>query len=391
MFWWQEMGYPPFKPDNNGFPRIGEVIKHYREGEGMKQSILAKKLGIETRQMKRIENEDAPVDDERRRIICKWLPSLPPILLGIVTLEEISRIIEQENNKIGPIDIGEHRAFLEEAHNLHQLSTAVLLLNITKIRLKGLYSQFAESSNRLERPQIYEILFNYHILIGLQLRELQEYEGALTHITIAGDYANTLNSEELKTIHYLHYIRVLDVAGSIREAVLSFDVNRLKHASPPLASMGFAYVSTLYARVAATASDKSAALRLAGYSESFVRSHPEPIYVYGLDSSQQAYHIRKAHTQINVGQPTEALYTLDLLQYDTDPWICYYRDLYTAQAYQKLGNYGVVVSCAEECLKIARKFSSPMNVARVQTIHDQLVLRGYNGRDLTQFGRMLKG
>ena len=31
MSWWVELGYPPFDAGKGGFPRAGQVVKHYRE------------------------------------------------------------------------------------------------------------------------------------------------------------------------------------------------------------------------------------------------------------------------------------------------------------------------------------------------------------------------
>lgn len=394
--WWEEMGYPlqdpshKFESGKDGFPRIGQVVKFYREGEGMTQNTVAKKLGIERRQMKRIENEDASVDIDRRRTLCNLL-GIPPVLLGIVTPKEIARIIEQKVNGTGPIDIGGHQDFLTKAHDLHHQSTATLLLDITQLKLNGLCCQFfGGGSNILEHKKIYKLIFSYHILLGLQLRELQKYDEALAHIAIAGDYAKFLDNEELKTIHHLHYIRVFDAVGNVQEAVSSFDVNRLRKASAPLASMGYAYVSTLYARAATTATERKEARTLLRYAEPFVHSHPDLIDIHGLDCSLWGYHVREAHTLIGVGEPNAALCTLRYMEQPTPgSWGNAYQLQYEARAHTELGNLGVATLCAEECLKIALKFKSPMNVARVQVIRNDIVKRGYNSKDLVELDRML--
>jgi hypothetical protein len=33
MVWWVDLGYPPFEEGKDGFPRTGQVVKHYRENK----------------------------------------------------------------------------------------------------------------------------------------------------------------------------------------------------------------------------------------------------------------------------------------------------------------------------------------------------------------------
>jgi hypothetical protein len=52
MFWWSDLGYPPFEQGKGGFPRAGQVIRHYREkkkdddGRAWTQKRLAEVLDI---------------------------------------------------------------------------------------------------------------------------------------------------------------------------------------------------------------------------------------------------------------------------------------------------------------------------------------------------------
>src|SRR5437763_3271133 len=100
--WWVELDYPAFAPGKDGFfPRTGEVVKYYREramdtrGKPWTQRRLANALGIETDQaVWNLENRDSALDIERRRFLSR-LFNIPPILFGIITLEEIDKLLEQ--------------------------------------------------------------------------------------------------------------------------------------------------------------------------------------------------------------------------------------------------------------------------------------------------------
>jgi hypothetical protein len=52
MCWWSELGYPSFEEGKGGFPRTGQVVKHYREnkmddaGRAWTQKRLAEVLDV---------------------------------------------------------------------------------------------------------------------------------------------------------------------------------------------------------------------------------------------------------------------------------------------------------------------------------------------------------
>src|SRR5436853_5137015 len=101
MSWWADLQYPPFEEGQDGFPRTGQVVKEYRrramdtEGKPWTQRRLANALGIETDQaVWNLENRDSALDIERRRFLSN-LFDIPPILFGIITLEEIDKLLEQ--------------------------------------------------------------------------------------------------------------------------------------------------------------------------------------------------------------------------------------------------------------------------------------------------------
>jgi len=104
MCWWIELGYPPFEEGKGGFPRTGQVIKHYREkkvddaGHLWTQKKLAAVLDLTDKTIGEMENRDAFIDFDRRQRLCQ-LFDIPPCLLGIRTLAEIDLLVEQESTK----------------------------------------------------------------------------------------------------------------------------------------------------------------------------------------------------------------------------------------------------------------------------------------------------
>jgi DNA-binding XRE family transcriptional regulator len=106
MAWWAELGYFPFEEGKEGFPRTGQVIKHYRENKlddyknAWTQKRLAEVLDVTEKTIGEIENRDSFLDFDRRQRLCQLL-ALPPILLGIRGREDLLKMIEEHRVKSG--------------------------------------------------------------------------------------------------------------------------------------------------------------------------------------------------------------------------------------------------------------------------------------------------
>jgi tetratricopeptide (TPR) repeat protein len=104
MCWWTVLGYPPFEEGKGGFPRTGQVVKHYRENKmddkshAWTQKRLAEVLDVTEKTIGEIENRDAVLDFDRRQRLSQ-LFALPPILLGIRTRKEICKMVEEHRSK----------------------------------------------------------------------------------------------------------------------------------------------------------------------------------------------------------------------------------------------------------------------------------------------------
>src|SRR2546430_3787709 len=346
--------------------------------------------------MANIENKDTEIDNERRQTLCALL-GIPPLLLGVTTVEQIMEIATKQRSTAASaeiatkksVDAERHQAFLDHAQELHQHATAVQLIDIARFNSDELYRQVLHI-NSLEQRKVYALLYDYHIFLSCELREIRQFNVALAHLDNAMDLADYLNDDSLSTVCQIHQMRIFEVMGRAREAVRVFDIDRLGKQTPALKSMGFCYMSQLYGEVASTEVDKKAAMALVERGGSFVLSHPEQIYVHGLDSSLQGYYLRRAHTQIAIGQNREAQYTLDRVEYKLGTWWQFYHDYYYAQSYANLGYHETATTAAMNCAELAQKFSSPMNSVRVGKIYNQLVVSPYGGdSDVLELGRML--
>lgn len=82
--WWYAYGY--FSPGEDGFPHIGQVIRHYREMSNMDIETFALKLGVSPRRAYELEESSAmPKSIPRRQALADIL-SIPAALLNLPVL-----------------------------------------------------------------------------------------------------------------------------------------------------------------------------------------------------------------------------------------------------------------------------------------------------------------
>ena len=93
IFWGNKGEYGPFHIQEDGWPHAGEVIRHYRRKQHMNAEELARHYGeaihseVTARWILKMEQQNkVPTDITRRRILAHIL-HVPPVLLGLASLE----------------------------------------------------------------------------------------------------------------------------------------------------------------------------------------------------------------------------------------------------------------------------------------------------------------
>ncbi len=96
VFWGEHGEYGPFTKQEDGWPAAGEVIRHYRRKLNMSAEELAQQYSkaidtpITVRWIFKMEQQNkVPTDITRRRALSRIL-GIPPILLGLASLEQLS-------------------------------------------------------------------------------------------------------------------------------------------------------------------------------------------------------------------------------------------------------------------------------------------------------------
>lgn len=99
IFWGEKGKYGPFAAQEDGWPKAGEVVRHYRRKLKMSAEELAEHYGratgtqVTARWILKMEQQNkVPTDITRRQILIQIL-AIPPVLLGLASLEQVTNII----------------------------------------------------------------------------------------------------------------------------------------------------------------------------------------------------------------------------------------------------------------------------------------------------------
>lgn len=390
--WWIELGYPPFAPGNDGFfPRTGQVVKYYRglamdtKSKLWTQKGLAKALGLESDQtVWDLETKDTALDFERRQFLCKVF-DIPPILFGIITPAEIDWMVEQQRAartlasvvsapfspaRKSALDTLEYQEYLVLCRKRHATEGSVSMTPLLS-RIDALYRELPHSS-REQRPEIHNLLCDYHRFVAAILRNGQRYVASLEHTDKALLFADELRKAEMRAICLLDRGHTFRDAERFEEAVQAFEEARLyeKGLSSYLDGSLLLYAGPAYAGAARTERERSAAIALLDRGGNIVRAAHSQDSSYLFDFSLERYHLNKGAALVAIGWNREAIRELDLVEGNRVWWQAY-KHILQAQAYTNLGHYSKAANLAALGLVLVQGIDSKVNIARVESIYKQ--------------------
>jgi tetratricopeptide (TPR) repeat protein len=405
MSWWAELGYPPFDEGKGGFPRAGQVVKYYRErkiddkGKPYTQKAFAKVLGISEIAVREIENRDVGMDFERRQFLCK-LFHIPPILLGVVTLEQINKVLEEKGIALSAlltpvepsqrtvtvstpvstapklvVDVKEYREQLASYWKIDSLGDAYGTLIDVRSRTSILYQELPHVKPR-ERRQLHELLCGYHQFAADLLRDKQLYGDAIIHADKAVHLAKLLGNEQ-KALALFTRGYIFWSANRMKEALFNFEKAEQYDRTIPccLRSPILLFSGLTRAIDVNMKKDRQGqknALLLVDRGGNIVRATQNWENPYFIGVSLNRYHGVKSSTWMALGENERAKDELKLIRNYTNVHGQVYYDISLAQVYANLGDYSEAASLAEYALQIAQELNSEISIARIVTIFRQL-------------------
>lgn len=364
-------GKHDFPIDKDGYPEIGTVIQFYREKKKMTQKQLAAALGITEPAVWNIENAGTDVNLKRRRVLHDLL-GIPGVLMGIALAEEIEakkKVWSQPTS--AAIDIKEAHITLLKYRSTEMKRSTQEIHDDSLLRLETYYNALYTTH---ELPKMMKLICGYHGMIAYIYKDRQQYNESLKHLERAGYFATT---PTLKGLVSLHRGITLDCAGRYEDAIATFENAIRSEDQFPDHLRGdllFNFGGTL-ATVAHSSSEKSAAIKMIDRGGNLARVSSESNYHrnfsdFGLDR----YHLTKGVALVDIGWHERALAELKLTHNPADN---VRRNAYTyiqhARISLGLGEHAAAAAIAQEAYKMASSIHSALNMARIETLHRQLV------------------
>jgi transcriptional regulator with XRE-family HTH domain len=407
LLWWIELGYPAFAPGKDGFfPRTGQVTKHYRgqkmdnKGKAWTQRLLAQTLGLTDQAVWDLENKDIGMDFERRQFLSD-LFAIPPVLLGIITPEEILRMVEEKKaaEVATPIvstvprtarklliDVEEYTAILEDHWTTFISDPA--RVSITNV-FSSMDALYRELPHVRDKKPIQELLCRYHDFVANVLRVQRKYDAAIEHCNKGLRLAKWLNKDELKALVLYEWGYTLWAADRFDEAVQKYEEARRYEQRLRVDLRGCLLLDTGCAggEVAKTKDAKREAIALVDRVGSIVRGNWKEADPYFLNLNLDRYYLARCTSLIAVGRNRDAIHEFKLVKVGPEhPRRQAYSDILQAQAHTNLGEYEMGVGLAESGLVVAQAINAEVLIARVEKIYRQLRESPY--RDSSDVARL---
>lgn len=383
------------------------------KGRPWTQKGLAKALGISENAVRDIENRDAGMDFERRQFLCK-LFDIPPILLGIITIEQIEEILRERgilSSSVIPeepshvtissstataprltIDVAEYREKLISSWKTDYSHSAHGVIEDIIYRISVLDQELPYARGRNYRCLLQGLLCDYHQFIGHLLRDRQRYDDAITHLNKAFQLADTLDNTEQRALVLFSRGYILWNAKRIKEAITDFkNADQYRQQLPYYLNGPIILFSGLTQALSAkTEKEQKEALSLIDQGGNIARTHRKEESPYFIDFNLNRYHGVKSLALIAVGQNRDAINELKLRSNSANVHGQVYYDISLAQAYVNLGNYARAADIATYALEIAREIHSEINITRIANIHRQLQKSSYkNNPDVARLEYLL--
>jgi transcriptional regulator with XRE-family HTH domain len=431
MFWGTNGEYGPFTPQADGWPNAGEVVRYYRVAAHLSLTDLARKYGEATKttvskqwisQMER--SNEVPNDITRRQALVRIL-QIPPILLGLGSLEVVTH--NQSAQMQVPSALTSTSLDLEwygkEARmlwQLHYAQTAQDALNDLFNYIQTLVPFYQDAKGSLAR-RLSELLNSYYRLVATILRDRGQFEKAyffanesvLMASAMGKDaYASQITSASQYTRGVVNF--AWGVFGPrVKQGIISFHKEKIEaalldfeqastYASPQLKGIIFSEMARAKALVAGSSTDITIALKLLEQAEKFLNTDSQDDFYTqilvngdfkGLDKKRLI--LGRAKTFMAMKRPGKALdefSELEMLHEGSQHtrrrgW----AEMLSAQTAFDLGDFSSATDKALSALSSCQEANSITHLARINELHSQLLHSPYkNNSEVRRLGKLLE-
>ncbi|GCE50621.1 hypothetical protein EI42_06345 [Thermosporothrix hazakensis] len=329
-----------------------------------------------------MENRDVGFSIERRRFLAETF-KIPPLLLGIVTLEKIS----QQLSGLSPqasgnaqavqktsVDVDQYRHELQQYWELNHADTVKEVFGTIPYKLTALRQALSQCSRG--REEILLLLCDYHQFVANFLRDQGLFDESAKHLTKALQRIESMDEKQFRELRALIYHRMtitLQEQGRLEHALVACKKARKESNTLPPALVGAILLEEghILAKLVQNEKDKTKALQTIEEAGKIIRSGQAKDDPFFLKLNMDRYHLTRGSALVAMQWNQDALYELGEVRGKQKRRQAY-TNILQAQALLNQKLYTPAIELAIEGLVVAREIHSLINVQRVQNIYKQL-------------------
>jgi DNA-binding XRE family transcriptional regulator len=368
------------------------------------QADLAQRLGVSEVTVRLMETQGKGLDSiERRRAIAEIL-KIPPMLLGLASLEDLLALLEHSNlsqaTKTSSVRSGTIRLYQDTLgiyREKHATSTAKEASIDIEKWIERIQGDLA-GANQKQQVEMYRVLWGFHDLAARVYDDGYDWVSAFSHVNAARALALEMKSDDFLA------------ASLYRSSQLHFSQNNpLLARSDVLAALDYAKKSTDPSLRGAVFSEAALALALVE-TDLAAATHAQQLFdqaercarertgndEFALRFTTGRYLFTRGSALLALKRPSAALEYLDtaesLLDASQRRRLAYVTIL-RAEAYLRLRRpeYDSAITLLLEAFETSRAVQSGFNIGRIHRLHNVLLASNYkNSPQVADLGLLLR-
>lgn len=213
-----QAGLPQFESGEDGYPHPGKVVKYYRErltytdrdgkAKHWTQADLAKVLGLKETMVNLMENRNQGLDSIERRRTLSSILRIPPVLLGLGSLDAIVEIVtghevtpisaDEKKNKVSKSTIKQYQATFKVYETLFAGGlTYASIQDVDKWTKK--IERDVQDAHEEDKNELLRTLWDYEILCAkIYGSDLYNWTKCFEHTDNAIEIATVLDNRDLQ-------------------------------------------------------------------------------------------------------------------------------------------------------------------------------------------------
>lgn len=408
-----QAGLPQFELGEDGYPLPGKVIKYYREhmtyidrdgkAKHWTQAELAERLGLKEIMVNLMENQNKGLDSIERRRTLATILRIPPILLGLGSLDQIVEIVagqattnqtSTQRTKIGRDTIKLYQDTFSVYSKLY--AGGLTYTNVTDI--EKYVKHIEQNANKVyveDKISLLRVLWDFEILCAkVYGSDLQNWDKTFEHVDNAREIATYLDERDLQAaslyISSIYHYR----QGRLGLAKMDIDGCLMYTRGIALQTMG-----NIYSHNACVHADDTSLSGIKLVQSMFdqaeryteVKNELGTIY-FGKDE----YLLDRAYTLIDIERPAKALELIsdaERYTHQSRKRQLIFMDIMRAKCYitLKKPEYEQAVRMLESAIEDSKEFRVARNIDHIERLYSKLVASSYgNSPDVADLGLMLQ-